>query len=88
MIFTESLVATQLQHQSKHCGICGNTHSGNCKPDSFAYFQCSDCKGGQMMPFDACFGFEHIHCCSDKKSAADTWVSITYEQYKQLEVQL
>jgi hypothetical protein len=41
-----------------------------------------------MMPFDACFGFDGIHCCSNEKSAADTWVSITHEQYKQLQVQL
>lgn len=77
-----------LQHQRKHCSFCGNTHAGDCPPDAFAYFQCSECKGGQMMPFDACFGFEYMKCCSDEKSAAETWVSITFEQYKKLEVQL
>lgn len=78
----------QLQYQDRHCNLCGNTHSGDCSPDAFAYYQCTDCKGGQMMPFDACFGFENIQCCSHEKSAADTWVSITHEQYKQLDVQL
>lgn len=72
--------------QAKHCLFCGNTHTGDCNPQSFAYFICKDCKGTNMMPLDACFGFDAIHCCSDEKSAADTWVRISYEQYKQEEM--
>ena len=68
-----------------HCGLCGNTHTGECHPDAFNYYQCSDCQGIHQMPFDACFGFENIHCCSNEKSAADTWQPITHQKYIELE---
>lgn len=70
---------------SDTCVMCGNTHSGDCTPDSFAYFKCSNCHGLQQMPWDALFGFENIHCCSNDLSAQDTWESISTERYLELE---
>ena len=70
---------------SDTCMMCGNTHIGKCLPDSFRYFQCTNCHGLQQMPFDACFGFENIHCCNHELSAADTWQPISTERYLELE---
>lgn len=67
----------------KHCGFCGNSHSGDCHPESFKYFECSNCKLLQQLPWDvlAFCGWGNMVCNCGKR-AEDSWQSITHEEYK------
>lgn len=71
--------------QPKHCGMCGDTHHGECKPGSFNYFQCKNCDLLQRLPWDvlAFCGWGEMHCGCGKRSE-EVWRSITFDEYEQL----
>lgn len=68
--------------KAKHCLDCGDTHSGDCDPRSFEYFQCENCTRKQMLPWDAValVGLGGIQCGCGKPADAN-WKSLTHEQY-------
>lgn len=78
-----------MSKNKNHCLICGDTHSGECSPESFNFYQCSNCSEAQRLPFDAAmFGLKGIYCCGTQDNpitAEDTWVPITYDKYIEIE---
>ena len=69
--------------EEKHCLNCGDTHSGECSPNSFVYYQCSECDRSQMMPWDAlAFGGGLSNCyCGCGAEADKSWQRIDHEKY-------
>ena len=72
--------------EAEHCLICGNTHSGNCDPGAFNYYQCKSCGIGQQLPWDAVAfnGLENTYCACNEE-ASECWESIDYTAYKEIE---
>ena len=73
------------QSNGKHCYVCGNTHSNECNPDDFDYFQCTECKTLQQLPSDVCGfgGLSGIRCACNRE-ASKVWRHVSFEEYKKL----
>lgn len=76
--------------RAKHCLNCGDTHSGECDPGSFEYFQCSNCSRKQQLPWDAlafCGGLKGI-ICGCGKPAEYHWKNMEYADWAAAEESL
>lgn len=74
--------------KAEHCLICGDTHSGNCSPSAFVYFQCCRCTRKQDLPWDSMmFGLTGMTCgCG--ADAGSSWDSLTHEQWREAKEEL
>ena len=73
------------QSNSRHCYLCGLSHNGACNPNSFDYFQCTECQTLQQLPKDVCgFGGIDGYFCFCNKSGAEVWKQISFQEYMKL----
>jgi len=84
-VHTQPIGEQSMVEKAKYCGKCGETHSGECDPNSFVYYTCDGCERLQMLPWDvtAFCGLKGMHCGCGAK-ADKSWKPISHIKYLEL----